>query len=73
MTNFEKRKADIREEIWKPVIGYRGKYEVSNFGRVRTLSRKYNFIPTIMKLVVSQFDFLEVYKYPKERKNDRLV
>lgn len=29
-------------EIWKPVIGYEGCYEVSNFGRVRSLDR---FVP----------------------------
>lgn len=28
------------EEIWRPVQGYEGKYEVSNLGRVRTLSRQ---------------------------------
>lgn len=27
------------EEIWKPVVGYEGFYEVSNIGRVRSLSR----------------------------------
>lgn len=26
-------------EIWKPVIGYEGLYEVSNFGRVKSLDR----------------------------------
>jgi hypothetical protein len=26
-------------EIWKPVVGYEGRYEVSNFGRVKSLSR----------------------------------
>ena len=26
-------------EIWKPVVGYEGYYEVSNIGRVRTLHR----------------------------------
>ena len=25
-------------EIWKAVVGYEGKYEVSNLGRVRSLS-----------------------------------
>lgn len=27
------------EEIWKPVVGYEGYYEVSSFGRIRSLSR----------------------------------
>lgn len=26
-------------EIWKPVVGYEGKYEVSNLGRVRSIDR----------------------------------
>lgn len=28
------------EEIWKPIKGYEGLYEVSNLGRVKSLSRK---------------------------------
>ena len=27
------------EEIWRPVVGYEGLYEVSNTGRVRSLDR----------------------------------
>lgn len=27
------------EEIWKDIKGYEGKYQVSNFGRVRSLNR----------------------------------
>lgn len=27
-------------EVWKPVLGYEGAYEVSNLGRVRSLPRK---------------------------------
>lgn len=26
-------------EIWKPVVGYEGRYEVSNLGRIRSLDR----------------------------------
>jgi hypothetical protein len=35
------------EEIWKPVVGYEGLYEVSNFGRVRSIKngRERNLIP----------------------------
>ena len=27
------------KEIWKPVLGFEGKYEVSNFGNVKSLTR----------------------------------
>ena len=30
----------MQKEIWKPVPGYEGKYEVSNLGRIKGLSRK---------------------------------
>lgn len=30
---------DLEEEIWKDVVGYEGTYEVSSFGRVKSLAR----------------------------------
>ena len=30
---------DPEQEVWKPVVGYEGIYEVSNFGRVLSLDR----------------------------------
>lgn len=30
---------NLENEIWKPVVGYEGLYEVSNMGRVKSLSR----------------------------------
>lgn len=30
---------DDMKEIWKPVVGYEGRYEVSNLGRVRSKTR----------------------------------
>lgn len=29
----------MKDEIWRPVIGYEGRYEVSNLGRIKSLSR----------------------------------
>ena len=29
-------------EIWKDVVGYEGLYQVSNYGRVKSLERKIN-------------------------------
>lgn len=31
--------ANLQQEIWKSVVGYEGLYEVSNFGRVKSLPR----------------------------------
>ena len=33
-----------RIEIWKPVVGYEGVYEVSSFGRIRSLDRITSYI-----------------------------
>ena len=30
----------MEEEIWRDVVGYEGLYQVSNMGRVKSLSRK---------------------------------
>lgn len=30
----------MEEEIWKDIVGYENKYQVSNFGRVRSLKRE---------------------------------
>ena len=32
-------KENLEREIWKPVVGYEGLYEVSNMGRVRSFDR----------------------------------
>lgn len=31
---------DLEGEIWRPVVGYEGMYEISNLGRVKSLDRK---------------------------------
>lgn len=36
----------IPHEVWKDVVGYEGSYEISSFGRVRTISR---FVPACHK------------------------
>lgn len=39
MGNAERRQAMTNEEIWKPIDGYYGIYEVSNTGKVRSCNR----------------------------------
>lgn len=36
-------------EIWKDVVGYEGRYQVSNFGQVRSLPNKRRFSMIILK------------------------
>ena len=36
--------SNAKEEIWKPVKGYEGFYEVSNLGRIRSLDRTVNCV-----------------------------
>lgn len=42
-SNSKHNKTTIRKnklnEIWRPVVGWEGKYEVSNFGRIKTIER----------------------------------
>lgn len=40
---------EMREEIWRPVVGYEGLYEVSNFGRVKSLNYKQFGFPNILR------------------------
>ena len=49
-------------EIWKPVVGYKGLYEVSNLGRVKGISGK------ILRPVVRNHGYLAVYLYGKENR-----
>lgn len=41
---------NLEGEIWKPVVGYAGKYEVSNKGRMKSLNYKRTHKERIMKL-----------------------
>ena len=69
------------EEIWKPIVGYEGFYEVSNIGRVRSLERKDCLGRTvkerILKQTVTHDGYLIVGLYaggkPKTLKVHRLV
>ena len=40
----------MKNEIWRPVVGYEGLYEVSNFGRVKSLAR----LDSIGRIVVEK-------------------
>lgn len=65
------------EELWKPVVGYEGKYEVSSFGRVMSLNYSKQGEPAIRKLSLDKDGYLNVTLYslgkPKTLKVHRLV
>ena len=37
--NLDGEDDEMQDEIWRPVVGYEGLYEVSNMGRIRSVSR----------------------------------
>lgn len=57
-------------EIWKPVVGYYGLYEVSSFGRVRSLNYNKTGTGKIMKPNKSKKNYLRVELW-KNRKQQR--
>lgn len=61
------------EEIWVDIMGYEGKYQVSNTGKVRSLN--YNNTGKIkeLKLKVNKFGFLEVKLSKNNKTKDFMV
>jgi hypothetical protein len=60
-------------EIWKDIKGYEGFYQVSNMGRIKSLSYGYTKKPKIMKQFKSPNDYLKVSLYKgKPNKNVRV-
>ena len=47
-------------EIWKSVKGYEGLYEISNYGRVKSLNYRRWGIPQILKLHAKQGNYVKV-------------
>lgn len=51
---------DIQNEIWRDAVGYEGLYEVSNFGRVRSLNYNHTGRVQVLKLKKGTHGYLEV-------------
>lgn len=51
---------NLEGEIWKPVVGFEGKYEVSNMGRVKSLNYLGKKRTSILKLVTDTNGYLIV-------------
>lgn len=67
----------MTEEIWRPVKGYEGLYEVSSYGRVRSLD-KYDsmnrfYEGRILKLFADRLGYLSVVLYSNSKRKHYLV
>ena len=51
----------MSEEIWKPVVGYEGFYEVSNMGRVKSMYYRNTKQSHILKLQNSKNSYCRVF------------
>ena len=64
-------------EIWKPVVGYEELYEVSNFGRVRSLDRidsnNHPLNGVILKPYISNSGYLLVGLYKQQKRDRKLL
>jgi len=62
---------EIVNEEWKPIIGYEGLYEISNFGRIKTLKRKFVLQTKLFKQQTSIYGYyiVTLNKGNKETKN----
>lgn len=56
------------EEIWKPIKGYEGCYEVSNFGRIKSLYSN-KVIKPMKKQITGNYISLQIglYKYKQQK------
>lgn len=47
--NIELSPEDIKNEVWKPVVGFEDRYAVSNMGRFKTLEREYIMVTGVKR------------------------
>lgn len=63
----------IMEEIWKDVVDYEGKYQVSNWGRMMSLNFNHTGNPKIMKQRMTDFGYMGLSLCKNGKINDELV
>ena len=56
---------DMDGEIWKDIEGFEGYYQISNFGRVKSLSRividsKRNIKEKILKVRITKYGYINI-------------
>ena len=57
----------IIEEIWKPICGYEGLYEVSNLGRIKSLRDKNGNREKILKTIKDKDGYLKINLWKEDK------
>lgn len=60
-------------EIWKPILGYEGKYAVSNHGRVKSLNYRHTGKDRLLSLLRDGHGYHQVVLYIEGQRNRVLV
>ena len=63
----------MKKEIWKPVLGYEGLYEVSNWGRVKSLNYNHSGKEKILKPVTYKSGYLYVVLSKNNKRKHFLI
>lgn len=63
----------MKQEEWKPVVGYEGLYEVSDWGRVKSLNYNNTGKEGIMKTRPNGGGYLQIDLYKNGKKETRKV
>ena len=61
------------EEIWKDILGYEGKYQISNMGRAKSLGNDKQKKEKILKTAVSTNGYLQISLGQKSKNIHRIV
>ena len=60
----------LEGEIWKPIINYEGLYEVSNLGRVKTLTKPgFSFKPRLLRQRDNGFGYMQCQLMKNGKRN----
>lgn len=57
----------MSKEIWKDISGYEGKYQVSNFGRVKSLSYNKTGEPRLLRGHINEDGYCSIQLSKKNR------
>lgn len=63
----------MKKEYWRPIVGYEGLYEVSNFGRVKSLNYNHTGKEKIMKPNKDKGGYLKVGLCKNGKRYQKLV